>query len=62
MICPLFRGKGKNPGKNSLLFFGDLKTPKVHFEINWSLVVHVKGGGMGKFGRRPWIILLMYDF
>ena len=42
LIWPLFRGYGRNPGKNFIVFLGDLKTPKGHFEINWPLVyVHI---------------------
>ena len=34
LIWPLFRGYVRNPGKNFVDFFGDLKTPRGHFEIN----------------------------
>ena len=39
LIWPLFRGYGRNPGKNFVGFLGDLKTSKGHFEINWPLVL-----------------------
>ena len=38
LIWPHFRGKGRNPYKNFIVFLVDLVTPKGHFEINWSLV------------------------
>ena len=42
LITPLFRGKGRNPGKKIVVFLEHLKTPKGHFEINWSLAVFSK--------------------
>ena len=37
MIRTFFTGLGRNPYKNFVAFFVDLKTPKEHFEINWPL-------------------------
>ena len=37
MICPLYRGLGRNPYKHFVGIWVDLKTPKCPFEINWPL-------------------------
>ena len=39
LIWPLFRGR--NPGKNFVVFLGDLNTPKGHFKINWPIAPHI---------------------
>ena len=40
--CPYFLiwGYGRIPGKNFVVFWGDLKTPKEHFNINWPLQIY----------------------
>ena len=37
MICPLFRGYGRNPGRDFVGYLEEVLTPKGHFEINWPL-------------------------
>ena len=37
LIWTIFRGKGRNPGKNFVDFLEDLITQKGYFEINWPL-------------------------
>ena len=54
LIWPLFRGWGRNPGKTFVVFWGDLKTTKGHFEINWPL-------GRDAFYKRNSIHVILFE-
>ena len=41
LIWPLFRGKGRNPGKNFVGFLGDLKTPKINWPLGGTIYVGI---------------------
>ena len=53
LIWLLFRGKGRNPYKNLIVFLlVNLKTPKGHLEINWPLKLQPMPLNLDRIGEK----------